>query len=175
MPEGKQQMIETLVVSSFVIMVIAGAVMVAFLRHVLHAIIGLGISLFGMAGLFLRLGSPFVAAMQVLIYIGGISVAMVFAMMLSVAMTRKLSWRPRKIGWAIAAVALFLAGTGWIVARTPLQVHEPAPPEAWAVEQIGHGFLTTYNVVFEGLSLILLLAIIGAILIAKREKEPARP
>ncbi|MGA1199365.1 MAG: NADH-quinone oxidoreductase subunit J, partial [Candidatus Latescibacterota bacterium] len=44
-----------------------------------------------------------------------------------------------------------------------------ASEEAWSVGQIGHALLTTYNLVFEALSLVLLLAIIGAILIARKD------
>ena len=47
---------------------------------------------------------------------------------------------------------------------------QPAGPEAWAVGQLGHLLLNAYNLVFETLSVVLLLAIIGAVLIARRER-----
>ena len=71
-------MLEQAVIYTFVALVLIGGGLAAFSRQILYAIIGLGISLLGLAGLFLNLGSPFVAAMQVLIYIGGITVAIVF-------------------------------------------------------------------------------------------------
>ena len=80
-------MLEQAVIYTFVALVLIGGFIAAFSRPILYAIIGLGISLLGLAGLFLNLGSAFVAAMQVLIYIGGITVAIVFAMMLSIAMS----------------------------------------------------------------------------------------
>ena len=51
-------MVEQVVVGGFVALVLAGGLMAAWMRHILYAIIGLGISLFGLAGLFLTLGSP---------------------------------------------------------------------------------------------------------------------
>ena len=50
---------------------------------------------------------------------------------------------------------------------------EPVAAEAWSIEQIGHLLLGAYNLVFETLSVVLLLAIVGAILIARRERKTA--
>lgn len=162
-------MIETAAVCLFVLLAAGGAVAVAFLRHVLQAIIGLGLCLFGMAGLFLALGSPFVAAMQVLIYIGGISVAMVFAMMLSVAMSQKVEFDIKKTSLAIGTAVLFSASVAPLIIDAKFATPGAVPAEAWELKQIGTGFSTTYNVVFEALSLVLLVAIVGAVLIAKRD------
>jgi NADH-quinone oxidoreductase subunit J len=162
-------MIETAVICLFVVLAAGGAVAVAFVRHVLQAIIGLGICLFGMAGLFLALGSPFVAAMQVLIYIGGILVAMVFAMMLSVAMSHKVEFDIRKTSLAIGAAVVFFASVAPLIIDAKFATPGPVAPEAWELQQIGYGFTTTYNVIFETLSLVLLVAIVGAVLIAKRD------
>lgn len=166
-------MFETAAVYLFVALVLIGGIMVAFVQHTLRAIIGLGLSLFGMAGLFLSLGSPFVAAMQVLIYIGGITVAMVFAMMLSEAMSRRANLAPSKMMLSAGAALVFFAGLGLVLFRTEFATHAVAPTELYTVESIGHGFLTSYNLVFEALSLILLVAILGAVLIAKKE-APAK-
>ena len=158
-------MLEQSVVYLFVALVLIGGCMAAFSRQVLYAIIGLGISLLGLAGLFLSLGSPFVAAMQVLIYIGGITVAIVFAMMLSIAM----SVRPpdpdvRKSMFAIGCAVVFFFAVAYLIRDTSFpQVASPAPEKAWSVGALGHALLTHYNLVFETLSLVLLLAIIGAI------------
>jgi NADH-quinone oxidoreductase subunit J len=145
--------------------------MAAWSRHILYAIIGLGVTLFGLAGLFLHLGSPFVAAMQLLIYLGGITVAIVFAMMLSIAMTVAPPQRNRaKTVFAGICSAAFAVGVLQLLRATTFTVRPPAPDESWSVAGIGHALLTHYNLVFETLSVVLLLAIIGAILIAR----PAR-
>lgn len=159
-----------LIVYSFVALTLLGGIVAASARQVLYNIIGLGISLLGLAGLFLNLGSPFVAAMQVLIYIGGITVAIVFAMMLSIAMSM-LPPAPnaKKRMFAIMAGLLFFAAVLPIITGTQFDIVTPASEAAWSVGEIGHALLTTYNLVFESLSLVLLLAIIGAILIARKD------
>lgn len=165
--------LEQAVVYGFAALVLAGAVTAAWQRHILYAIIGLGVSLFGLAGLFLYLGSPFVAAMQLLIYIGGITVAIVFAMMLSIAMT--VAPQPRNRAKAVfAAVCTAALGLGLYraLAATQLPVRAPAPREAWSVANLGHALLEHYNLVFETLSVVLLLAVIGAILISRQERAP---
>ena len=165
---------ETIVVGVFVIVAVAGAVLAVRSQQILHNIIGLGISLFGIAGLFLQLGSPFVAAMQVLIYIGGIVVAIVFAVMLSMAMTINPPARnlPKTIFAAIGS-GLFFAGLVGLLSKTHFVTRPTAADEAWAVSRIGNALLEHYNLVFETLSVVLLLAIVGAILIARRDRTPA--
>lgn len=162
---------ETITLFLMVALITTGGSMAAFAHNVLYCIIGLGVALLGAAGLFLNLGAPFVAAMQILIYIGGISIAMVFAMMLSVSLAKRRKHSLFK--WLSASLCgvLFFVTTGYLIVKTPFAVHEPAPPEMWGPDRIGHSFLTTYNLVFEGLSLVLLLAIIGAVIVAKREAK----
>jgi NADH:ubiquinone oxidoreductase subunit 6 (subunit J) len=165
-------MTEQLALYLFVVLALAGGVMAAGMRHILNAIIGLAISLLGVAGLFLHLGSPFVAGMQILIYIGGIVVAIVFAMMLSLAMTMRPPPANRlKVWFAGLCATLFLVSVSLVLSTAQFHVVEtpPAAP-SWAIEHIGHALLTHYNLVFEALSVVLLLAIIGAILIARQEK-----
>lgn len=161
-----------LVLNLFILLTISGAIYAAFVRHTLYCIIALGVTLFGVAGVFLSLGSPFVAAMQVLIYIGGISVAMVFALMLSVSLATRIELSPTKVFASVLAASLFFGSMAWLILSTDFPLREePAPREAWSLSAIGHAFLTDYNLVFEGLSLVLLLAIIAAIIVAK--KDPA--
>ena len=158
----------------FAALVLAGGLAAAWARHILYAIIGLGVSLFGVAGLFLLLGSPFVAAMQLLIYIGGITVAIVFAMMLSIAMTMAPAPRNRlKALFAGVCAVAFGAAVLPLLQAAPFEARAAVPHETWPVAGIGHALLTHYNLVFETLSVVLLLAIIGAILIARSGREPA--
>lgn len=167
-------MIEQIVTYLFVGLVLVGGGMAALSRHVLYNIIGLGISLFGLAGIFLQLGSPFVAAMQLLIYLGGITVAIVFAMMLSIAMTVDPPRRsPLKTGFAAAVTLIFGIGVHGLLRDAVFAQAAAVPPEAWEVGRIGRALLEHYNLVFETLSVVLLLAIIGAILIARPARQEA--
>ena len=166
-------MLEQFAVYFFAALVLTGGIMAAFLRQVLYAIIGLGISLLGLSSLFLYLGSPFVAAMQLLIYIGGITVAIVFAMMLSISMAlRPPQHNGRKFPLALLGGTVFFAAVAAALHSAEFELLDQAvPASAWSVEQLGHLLLNAYNLVFETLSLVLLLAIVGAILIARQERK----
>lgn len=163
----------TLAVGISTAIAVAGAIMAVSLQNILHAVFGLAVSLMGVAGLFFALGSPFVAAMEVLVYVGGISVAMVFAVMLSYSIAARKqteSTRARIMG-AIPAVLLFFVLAA-AVHGTSFTGVEVVDAEAWSVKAIGRDLLTHYNLVFELLSVVLLVAIMGAIAISKAEEAP---
>lgn len=149
---------------------LAGALWAAFRSHVLHAIIGLAFSINGVAGIFIYLGSPYLAAMILFVYIGGISVAMLFAMMLSVSMSRRIHMDPRRVIPAVIVALAFAGSVGPLIAKTSFAEHAGHPESMWKVEQIGHGFLQEYNVAFELLALVLLLAIVAAVAVAKKDE-----
>jgi NADH:ubiquinone oxidoreductase subunit 6 (subunit J) len=154
-------------------MAIAGALLAVSLKNVLHAIFGLAISLLAIAGLFVVLNSPFVAAMEVLIYVGGISVAMVFAVMLSTVVPKHAAETPLRRGIAALIAVVFMLGVGAVVVGADLAGVMPraVPEELWSVAHLGRWLLDDYNLVFEGLSVVLLLAILGAIVISRRDQE----
>ena len=158
---------------------IAGALIAASRRNIVHAVFGLAIALLGIALCFLALSSPFVAAMQVLIYIGGITIAMIFAVMLSATGQREEhEGVRRRLLAAIAAFAFFLA-IAPVLINTDFGPLAQAPEDAWSLKAIGRALLDRINVVFELLSVVLLLAIVGAIAIARHERaadtDPTTP
>lgn len=171
----------TTVTGMLMAIAVAGALLAVSLKNVLHAIFGLAITLLALAGLFVVLNSPFVAAMEVLIYVGGISVAMVFAVMLSTVVPRHAAEsKVRRGGAALVAFAfIFAVGAvitsgmsgGTLAARAPVTVAD----ELWSVEHLGRRLLDDYNLVFEVLSVVLLLAIIGAIVISRKNEEYTGP
>jgi NADH-quinone oxidoreductase subunit J len=152
---------------------VAGALLAVSLKNVLHAIFGLAIALLAIAGLFVVLNSPFVAAMEVLIYVGGISVAMVFAVMLSTVVPKHAAETPLRRGGAALIAILFMLGVGAVVVGADLSPVAPraVPDDLWSVAHLGRWLLDDYNLVFETLSVVLLLAILGAIVISRRDKE----
>ena len=159
----------TIPVGILMALCIAGAFIAVSVKNVLHAVFGLAIALLAVGGLFLYLGSPFVAAMEVLIYVGGISVAMVFAVMLSQAISSldEGEGTVRRVLGLIPAVA-FLCVIVPILGGVEASPAPEMQEAAWSVEAIGRALLTHYNLVFELLSVVLLLAILGAIAIAQR-------
>jgi NADH-quinone oxidoreductase subunit J len=148
--------------------VVAGILAVS-LRNILHSILALAATLLGLAALFLYLGSPFVAAMEVVIYVGGITVAMIFAIMFAYTLgLRRETWRAN-LAAGLPAAAFFV----WMIGVLRRATFDWAPPDRdWSLETVGRALLTHYNVVFEALSVVLLLAIVGAIGIARRDPEP---
>jgi len=143
-----------------------GAALAVFPRNILYNVLGLALALAGVGGIYLYLGSFFIAMMQLLIYIGAICIAIVFAIMLSRPLHVEVPERKvPKVAVAVVASVIFLVGTIGVIFKTKWV---PAVERStdWSVESIGHLLLTRYGLVFEVISLVLLVAIIGAILTA---------
>lgn len=149
---------------------LAGAIVAVAVRNVLHAVFGLAVALLGVAGLFATLHAPFVAAMEVLIYVGGISVAMIFVVMLSSVVTKGETETKTQRGIAALIVIPLFIGLALVI--TGAKLPDTAPPARDnSTEAIGVALLNQYNLAFETLSVILLIAIIGAIVIARKEPD----
>jgi NADH:ubiquinone oxidoreductase subunit 6 (subunit J) len=160
----------SLATAAFVLVValtIVGALIAVGARNIFHNVLGLAVSLFGVSGLFVYLNSPFVALMEILIYVGAICIAICFAVMLSEPMYLPRPPRnPLKIQAAIAGalavfifLALLLKKTTW----TPALERS----NDWSIVTLGHFLLTTYSLIFELISLLLLVAMLGAIVTAR--------
>lgn len=144
----------------------AGAVIAVFPRNILYNVFGLVLALTGVAGLFVFLGSMFIGLMQLLIYVGAVCIAIVFAIMLSRPMHLEVPKRKvPKVAMASIASLIFVVGMLGVVFRT---TWIPAVERStdWSVVTIGEMLLTRYDLVFEVISLVLLVAIIGAIVTA---------
>ena len=145
-----------------------GALISVIARNIVHAIFGLAVALVGIAGIFVVLDSPFIAVMEILIYVGGISIAMVFAVMMSSVGQADMPERGgRRFVSGLVAGAAF-AMLVYTIMNSNIGTTNGAQPAEASVKRIGIELLNRYNVVFETLSAILLLAIIGAITIARR-------
>lgn len=148
-------------------MTFGGAFIAVGARNIFHNVLGLALSLFGVAGIFVFLKSPFLAMMQILIYVGAICIAICFAIMLSEPLY--LPRPPRKpiklVGAGLGAglvffmLAILVKKTAW----APASVRGTD----WSVATLGHYLLTKYALIFEVISLVLLIAMIGAIVNAK--------
>ena len=149
---------------------LGAAIAVVTNKNILHSAYYLILAFVGIAAIYVMLEAPFIAVVQILVYIGAIAILIIFAIML----TRKLMSREMEqqnaqwIPSAVGALALFVV-LGWIVYTAGWPVHEGAVP-AEPITQLGEDLLTTYLVPFEIASVLLLAALVGAILIG-REKE----
>lgn|SRR5512135_3110128 len=148
---------------------VVSAGMVAFSRNIIYSAFSLLGTFMGVAGLYVFLGADFVAAVQVLIYVGGILVLILFAVMLThritdVEITNRAAGRiPALI---IIGVLLYLLiqtvkETPWVKAQEVVYAATAA--------KIGDLFLYTYLLPFELASLVLLAAMIGAVVLSRKE------
>lgn len=146
---------------------IAGALIAVLARNIFHNVLGLALSLMGVAGLFLYLNSPFVALMEILIYVGAICIAICFAIMLSEPLyLPKPPRNPLKVQGAVLGAAAVFAFLALLVKQTKWT---PAPERStdWSIETLGHYLLKNYVLIFELVSLLLLVAMLGAIVLAR--------
>ncbi|GAB4566278.1 MAG: NADH-quinone oxidoreductase subunit J [Anaerolineae bacterium] len=150
--------------------VLGFALMVVTSRNLFHSALFLAASFLAMAGLFVLLEAEFLAVVQILVYVGAISTLIVFAIMLSRGGMQpdqrsfNDQWPGVAVGAALLAVFLVM-----IVTRVPWK--EMLQPLAGnLVAELGAAFVGRYVIPFEVASLLLVVAMIGAILIA-RERE----
>lgn len=154
----------------FLIMIgvtLTGGIIAATAERLIRALSGIVICFTGVAGFYYFLNSPFMAMMQILIYVGAICVTISFAIMLA-APEEKLKKSPTNllsgpIGFMIAA--LIFAAMTMLALKTDWQAS--AKIASGSVREIGIHLLTTYSMVFELISIVLLIAIVGAIVIAR--------
>lgn len=148
----------------------AGALIAALSSRIIRSVCGLALCCLGLAGLYYFLHSPFLALMEVLIYVGAVCVTIAFSIMLSepdepaAHLSRRASLR-----WGALALVVGAAIFAGLVALSLDQ--QWAPPAQrlsdGSVKAIGIALLTTYSVPFELISLVLLVAILGALSIAR--------
>ena len=152
---------------------VGAGIAVVTLRNIIHSAVAMMICFGSLAGMYALLGAPIVAAAQVLIYLGAISVLILFAIMLTQAGDANLpAPYHRQLPIAIV-VALAIVGTvGWAVVQTDWGMAGQAVGAA--VETIAGTLLTDFALPFEIISLLLLAAIIGAIYLARRPEEDER-
>ncbi len=150
---------------------IAGGFIACNAERLVRAVAGLIICFVGVAGLYYFLNSPFIAMMQILIYVGAVAVTISFAIMFAAPEQSKKHGPPNLLAGPLALISAALVFGGFIllVLKTDWQIH---PKEnSGSVEIIGQRLLTDYSMVFELISIVLLIAIIGALVIARRGRS----
>jgi NADH-quinone oxidoreductase subunit J len=150
------------------IMVGAG-VMVVSLKNIFHCAVFLVLCFFAVAGIYVLLSAEFLAAVQVLIYVGAITVLMIFAIMLTAKLySAKIRQSNEQVVPGIIIVAALLVATLFTLTRTAWNISTEAA-QVQSTMGIGRLLLTKYVLPFEVVSVVLLTALIGAIIIARRD------
>ncbi|MGH7929251.1 MAG: NADH-quinone oxidoreductase subunit J family protein [Candidatus Binatia bacterium] len=161
--------VSTVVFYLVTVITVGSAAVVAFSRNIIYSAFSLLGTFMGMAGLYIFLGADFVAAVQVLIYVGGILVLILFAVMLTHRIT-DVEVTNRSAGRipALIIIAVFFALLVQTVHETPwVKVKEITYQPTTA--KIGDLFLENYLLPFELASLVLLAAMIGAVVLSRKE------
>lgn len=160
---------EAIAFAGLAVILVGSALMVVLSTNLFHAVLWLALALTGTAGVFLLLDAEFLAAVQLLLYAGGIITIVVFAIVVTERLVgERISQTNRRIAGG-AVVSLALAA---IIVRGVLQAPLPAtrPPMADALTRsIGEGVLTRFVLPFELLALLMVAALLGAIYFARPE------
>lgn len=155
----------------FWIIIALFAVLAVFLQKPIYNAFAMAFSIFSIAGMYVFLGYEFLAALQVLVYVGAISVAIIFVIMLSPPVTvaqKKINPYKVFIG-IITSLALFvLIFVLYYSTYFKEKIMLGVPSQG--VREIGELLAKPYAVPFEIISVILLVAIMGAIVLAKKEE-----
>ncbi|NTU78482.1 MAG: NADH-quinone oxidoreductase subunit J [Chloroflexales bacterium] len=166
-------------------LIVGAAVMVVTVRNVIHAALWLIASFFGIGALYMLLEAEFIAVIQVLVYVGAISILILFAIMLTRQVTGEGVRQLTKRWWVslLVAVALFAAvivptvvNHKWNLPALPAVAEGAAPaiePMSGPAE-LGRGFVFEYMLQFQVAGVLLTVALIGAIVIAFEERSRRR-
>lgn len=147
---------------------VAGALGAVLMRNLVHAALCLVITALGIAGLFLLLASEFLALVQVLVYGGGVTILLLFGLMLTNAQDDPVvadgSQKPFAFGAGIAlgaVIAIAMLDADWNATERSIV----------AFRELGSRLFRDFGVPFEVASLVLLVALVGAIAIARRDQD----
>jgi NADH:ubiquinone oxidoreductase subunit 6 (subunit J) len=150
------------------------ALAVVFSENLFHAGLSMIVSFLGIAAVYAMLSAPFVAGIQVLVYAGAIAVLLLFAFMLTHDIMKPMEG-PGRIQQGSAALAcLLLAGAiGRVLMSSGWQtVNGRSETGGFPLESVGQALLTDFLVPFELVSILLLITLIGAVVIARKEERP---
>lgn len=159
----------TFVFYAIAALTVGSALIAAFSRSIIYSAFALLGTFMGVAGLYILLAADFVAVVQVLVYVGGILVLTIFAVMLTHRVSDvQISNRSVGRGWALVIVGGMMA----LMGRAIFQVNWPQTAEiqiAPTTYGIGNAFLGEYILPFELASVVLLAALVGAIVLSRKE------
>jgi NADH:ubiquinone oxidoreductase subunit 6 (subunit J) len=149
---------------------IGSAVMVVSIRNIFHSALFLVLCFFSVAGTYILLEAEFLAAVQILIYVGAITILMIFAIMLTHKLySAKIKQSNEQVIPGLVIVGALLIATIFALGSTTWKLSFQSPP-AQSTVGIGRLLLTRYVLPFEIVSVVLLTALIGAVIIASPPK-----
>ena len=156
----------------FALLAIVSALLFVTRRNPVPAALWLINVMFALSGLYVMLDAPFVGVVQVLVYAGAIMVVFVFVvMLLNLGESRVTDLRGLGARIGAGLVTLALLSTLLVIQRGPVARVASAPESSNAVTPVAVSLFTDYLVAFELTSVVLLVAIVGAVLLAKKRVQ----
>jgi NADH-quinone oxidoreductase subunit J len=166
-------MLDKVVFYFFAGLAVLSAILVVTRRNVVHSAIFLITALLATAGIFLQLHAEFLFAVQIILYVGGIMVLFIFVIMLvnlDVALHQVQFNRQAWLGVLLALVLGVQLAVGFLVGRTGVTFAKPSGgPLEPNTELVGRALFQNYMLPFEIASILLLVAMIGAVVMAKKK------
>ena len=166
-------MLDLVVFYFFAALAIAAAIMMVTRRNIIHSAIFLATALLATAGIFLTLSAEFLFIVQIILYTGGILVLYVFVIML-VNLDLALHQAQFNRRWLVALLLTVVLGSqafaAILLSRQSLTALPPVPAQVMQpnTEQVAWGLFHTYILPFEIASVLLLVAMIGGVIMAKK-------
>jgi NAD(P)H-quinone oxidoreductase subunit 6 len=156
------------------ILMLGSALGVVLFANIVYSAFLLGGVFISMAGLYILLNADFVSAAQILIYVGAVNVLILFAIML---VNKREDFKPMKNGWVRqGATAVVCGGLFALLSAvsliTPWAINTTTTPLASSIVPLAQHFFTDFLLPFELASVLLLIAMIGAIILARRDFMP---
>ena len=165
---------------TFAAVAVLGSLLVVSQRNPVYSVLSLIGAFFGLSGLYVLLDAPFVAVVQIIIYAGAIMVLFLFVvMLLNVPREDAAEWdrshplyRPGAVRVGAALAAVMAVELGWALSRTPGLGRGPGTdqPGASSVADLGRVLFTDYMFAFEVTSILIIIAMVGAVVLARRQE-----
>ena len=160
-----------LIFYAITLLALAGAVGLTLTRNVIHGALFLVLALLAVAGLYLVLLADFLALVQVLLYGGAVTILILFAMMLTQVREQPETLDNPQKPWAEVVAALTFLSLSFVAFSTPWRGGDAATLTHVNFQRISTALFSQWAVPFEIASLVLLVALVGAVIIARQERE----
>jgi NADH-quinone oxidoreductase subunit J len=160
---------ETIAFWSLAIVLVGSALAVVLSRNLFHSVLWLALALTGTAGIFLLLEAEFLAAVQLLLYAGGVVTIVVFAIVVTERLVgERITQTNRRITAGAVIALAFAASVVSFISQQPLATTRP-PLATDLTRTLGEAVLTRYVLPFELLGVLMLAAMLGAVYFARPE------
>ncbi len=159
--------LESIAFGGLAVVLLASALAVVLTRNLFHSVLYLALSLVATAGLFLSLDAEFLAAIQLLLYAGGVVTIVVFAIVVTERLVGdRITQTSRQLLAGFGIAGALLVAIIAVFRRAPLTISRP-PVSGDLTRTIGESVLTTYVLPFELLGVLFLVALVGALYFAR--------